>query len=50
MREFAVIAHGIQVNQIQGLLDKRIEQIYKQNLGLCENVDILQVAFRKRVI
>jgi hypothetical protein len=50
MREFAVIAHGIRVNQVQGSLEERIEQIYKQNPGLRGNVDILQVAFRKRLI
>jgi hypothetical protein len=50
MREFAVIAHGIRVNQVQGSPDERIEQVYKQNPGLRGNVDILRVAFRKRLI
>jgi len=50
MKEFAVIAYRIQVNQVQGSLDEGIEQVYKQNLGLYRNVDILQVAFRKRLI
>jgi len=50
MREFAVIAHGVRVNQVQGSLDEQIEQVYKQNPGLRGNVDILRVAFRKRLI
>jgi hypothetical protein len=50
MREFAVIAHGIRVNQVQGTPDERIEQIYKQNPGIRRVVDILQVAFTKRLL
>jgi hypothetical protein len=48
MREFAVIAHRIQVNQVQGTPDEHIEQIYKQNPGIRGVVDILRVAFSKR--
>ena len=35
---------------MQGSLDERIEQIYKQNLGIRGVVDILQVAFTKRLL
>jgi hypothetical protein len=50
IREFAVIAHGIRVNQVQGTQDERIEQVYKQNPRLQGTVDILRVAFSKRLI
>ena len=50
MREFAVIAHGIRVNQVQGTPDERIEQIYKQNPGIWGVVEILWVAFTKRLL
>jgi len=50
MREFAVIAHGIQVNQIQGQPDERIEQIYKQNPKIRGLVEILRVAFTKKLL
>ena len=50
MREFAVIAHGIRVNQVQGTPDERIEQIYKQNPGIRGVVEILWVAFTKRLL
>jgi hypothetical protein len=50
MREFAVVAHGIRVNQVQGTPDKRVEQIYKQNPGIRGVVDILRVAFSKRLL
>jgi hypothetical protein len=38
------------VNQMQSTLDKQIEQIYKQNPGIQGVVDILQVAFSKRLL
>jgi hypothetical protein len=38
------------VNQVQGTSDERIEQIYKQNPGIREVVDILRVAFSKRLL
>jgi hypothetical protein len=50
MREFAVVAHRIRVNQVQGTQDERIEQVYKQNPRLQGTVDILWVAFSKRLI
>jgi hypothetical protein len=46
-REFAVIAHRIQVNQVQG---NTIEEIYKQNPGLRISVEILRVAFSKKLL
>ena len=50
MREFAVIAYRIRVNQVQGTQDEQIEQVYKQNPRLQGTVDILQVAFSKKLI
>jgi hypothetical protein len=46
-REFAEVAHGMQVNQVQG---NAIEEIYKQNLRLHGSVEILQVAFSKKLL
>jgi hypothetical protein len=46
-REFAVVAHRIQVNQVQGNM---IKEIYKQNLRLRGSVKILQVAFSKKLL
>jgi hypothetical protein len=46
-RDFAVVAHRIQVNQVQG---NAIKEIYKQNPGLCGSVEILQVAFSKKLL
>lgn len=50
IREFVFIAYRIQVNQVQGTLDERIEQVYKQNPGLQGAVEILRVAFTKRLL
>ena len=41
------MAHGIRVNQVQG---NAIEEIYKQNPGLRGLVEILQVAFSKKLL
>jgi hypothetical protein len=38
------------VNQVQGTLDEQIEQVYKQNLGLQGAVEILRMAFTKRLL
>jgi hypothetical protein len=46
-REFAVVAHGIRVNQVQG---NAIEEIYKQNPRLRGSVEILRVAFSKKLL
>jgi hypothetical protein len=46
-REFAVIAHGIRVNQVQG---QAIEEIYKQNPRLRGSAEILRVAFSKKLL
>jgi hypothetical protein len=46
-REFTVIAHGIRVNQVHG---QAIEQIYKQNPTLRGSVEILRVAFTKKLL
>jgi hypothetical protein len=48
-REFAVIAHRIRVNQIQGQA-QAIKEIYKQNPKLKGIVDIVQVAFTKKLL
>jgi hypothetical protein len=48
-REFAVMAHGIGVNQIQGQA-QAIEEIYKQNPKLKGTVDIVKVAFTKKLL
>ena len=48
-QEFAVIAHGIRVNQVQGQT-QAIEAIYQQNPRLKGTVDILQVAFTKKLL
>ena len=48
-REFAVIAHGIRVNQVQGQ-GQAIEEIYKQNPKLRGSVEILRVAFAKKLL
>jgi hypothetical protein len=50
-REFAILAHGIVINQIQtGDQPVAIQKIYDQNPGLKENVEILRVAWTKRTI
>jgi hypothetical protein len=46
-REFAVVAHRIRVNQVQG---NAIKEIYKQNLRLRGSVEILRVAFSKKLL
>ena len=48
-REFAVVAHGIRVNQIQ-TQTQAIKAIYQQNPFLKDTVEILQVAFKKRLL
>ena len=48
-REFAVIAYRIQVNQIQGQ-EQAIEELYKQNPKLVGTVEIVQVAFVKKLL
>ena len=48
-REFAVMAHGIRVNQIQGQA-QAIEELYKQNPKLRGTVDIVRVAFTKKLL
>ena len=48
-REFAVIAHRIRVNQVQGQA-QAIEEIYKQNPKLRGTVDIVWVAFTKKLL
>ena len=48
-REFVVIVHGIQVNQIQGQ-EQAIEELYKQNPKLVGTVEIVQVAFAKKLL
>ncbi len=46
-RELALVAHGIRFNQVQG---NAIEEIYKQNPGLRGYVEILRVAFSKKLL
>ena len=46
-KEFAVVAHRIRVNQVQG---NAIEEIYKQNPRLRGSVEILRVAFSKKLL
>ena len=48
-REFAVMAHGIRVNQIQGQ-EQAIEELYKQNPKLVGTVEIVRVAFTKKLL
>jgi hypothetical protein len=48
-REFAVLVYRIRVNQIQGQT-QAIETIYQQNPKLQDTVEILQVAFTKRLL
>ena len=48
-REFAVIVYRIQVNQIQGQ-EQAIEELYKQNPKLVGTVEIVQVAFAKKLL
>ena len=48
-REFAIMAHGIRVNQIQGQT-QTIEEIYKQNPKLRGTVNIVRVAFTKKLL
>ena len=48
-REFAVIAYRIRVSQIQGQ-EQAIEELYKQNPKLVGTVEIVQVAFTKKLL
>ena len=48
-REFAVMAHGIKVNQIQGQA-QAIEEIYRQNPKLRGAVNIVRVTFTKKML
>lgn len=48
-REFAILAHGVRVNQVQNQ-EQAITDIYKQNPRLAGTVDILRVAFSKKLI
>jgi hypothetical protein len=48
-REFAVLAHGIRISQIQNQ-EQAIQEIYKQNPKLQGNVDIVRVAFSKKTL
>jgi hypothetical protein len=48
-REFAVMAHGIKVNQIQGQA-QAIEEIYRQNPKLRGAVNIVRVTFTKKLL
>ena len=43
------MAHGIRVNQVQGQA-QAIEEIYKQNPKLRGTVDIVRVAFTKKLL
>jgi hypothetical protein len=48
-REFAIIAHGIRVNQIQSQA-QAISEIYRQNPKLQGTVEIIWVAFTKKLL
>jgi hypothetical protein len=48
-REFVVIAHGIKVKQVQDSV-RAIKDIYQQNPKLQGLVEILQVAWSKKLI
>ena len=48
-REFAVLAHRIQVSLVQNQ-GQAIADIYKQNPRLAGVVNILQVAFSRKVL
>jgi hypothetical protein len=48
-KEFAIIAYRIRVNQIQGQA-QIIKEIYKQNPKLRGLVNIVQVAFTKKLL
>jgi hypothetical protein len=48
-REFAIIAHGIRVNQIQSQA-QAISEIYRQNPKLQGTVEIIRVAFTKKLL
>jgi len=48
-REFAIMAYRIRVNQIQSQA-QAIKEIYKQNLKLRGTVDIVRVAFTKKLL
>ena len=48
-REFAVMAHGIRINQVQGQT-QAIEELYRQNPKLRGAVDIVRVAFTKKLL
>ena len=43
------MAHGLRVNQIQGQ-EQAIEELYKQNPKLAGTVEIVQVAFTKKLL
>jgi hypothetical protein len=50
-REFAILAHGIVINQIQTQNQSdAIQKIYDQNAGLQHKVQILRVAWTRRTI
>ena len=48
-REFAVLAHGIRISQIQNQ-NQAIQEIYKQNPKLQGSVEIVRVAFTKKIL
>jgi hypothetical protein len=48
-REFIVLAHGIRVNQVQDST-KAVQEIYRQNPQLKGAVEILRVAWPKRLL
>jgi hypothetical protein len=48
-REFIVIAHGIRVNQVQDQ-ERAKEELYRQNLKLRGNVEILRLTWRKKLL
>jgi hypothetical protein len=48
-REFAVLAHGIRISQIQNQ-DQAIQEIFRQNPKLQGSVDIVRVAFPKKTL
>ena len=50
-RQFAILAHGIVINQIQTQNQSdAIQKIYDQNAGLQHKVQILRVAWTRRTI
>jgi hypothetical protein len=48
-RQFAVLAHGIRISQIQNQ-EQAIQEIYKQNPKLQGSVEIVRVAFAKKTL